>query len=208
MNGLPASGPVGASDEQVLAGSLVDPGLFAPLVLRHGPRIHAYLSRRSTDADDLLGEVWLAAFEGRRRFDSELGSVVGWLFGVARNVLLAHYRHRGRKGGAYATDRDDAVDEWAAVDARLDAADAARALRDALHALPPEEREVLLLVAWEQLTPSESAQVLGIPAGTARSRLHRARGRLSAAAGERSDDERQVLSSGRTSSHHLTEEQS
>jgi RNA polymerase sigma factor (sigma-70 family) len=207
VNGPPPSHQHAPSDDEVLAGSLVDPGLFAPLVLRHGPRIHSYLSRRSPDADDLLNEVWLAAFEGRRRFDSELGSVIGWLFGIARNVLLTHYRHRGRQGGRYVTD-PDTVDEWAAVDARLDAMDEAKGLRAALEALPPEEREVLLLVAWEQLTPSECAQVLGIPAGTARSRLHRARGRLTTTGGERSDDQRQVLSRGRTSSHHLTEEQS
>jgi len=48
----------------------------------------------------------------------------------------------------------------------------------AVRALPPEEREVLLLVAWEQLTPTQAALVLGIPPGTARSRLHRARAAL------------------------------
>jgi RNA polymerase sigma factor (sigma-70 family) len=45
----------------------------------------------------------------------------------------------------------------------------------AVRALPAAEREVLLLVAWEQLTPAEAAKVLGVPQGTARSRLHRAR---------------------------------
>jgi RNA polymerase sigma factor (sigma-70 family) len=44
--------------------------------------------------------------------------------------------------------------------------------------LPPDEREVLLLVGWEQLTPAEAAAVLGIPRGTARSRLYRARAAL------------------------------
>ncbi|MFF6971859.1 MULTISPECIES: RNA polymerase sigma factor [Streptomyces] len=51
-------------------------------------------------------------------------------------------------------------------------------LRRALAGLPAEERELLLLVSWEELTPTEAAAVVGIPAGTARSRLHRARGRL------------------------------
>jgi RNA polymerase sigma-70 factor (ECF subfamily) len=48
----------------------------------------------------------------------------------------------------------------------------------ALRALPAAEREVLLLVAWEQLTPAEAAAVLGVPQGTVRSRLHRARAAL------------------------------
>ncbi|MFB7740371.1 RNA polymerase sigma factor [Streptomyces sp. NPDC056112] len=54
----------------------------------------------------------------------------------------------------------------------------APALRKALADLPAEERELMLLVAWEQLTPTEAAAAVGIPADTARSRLHRARGRL------------------------------
>ncbi|RPK41174.1 ECF RNA polymerase sigma factor SigE [Streptomyces sp. ADI92-24] len=64
------------------------------------------------------------------------------------------------------------------MDQRLDAAALAPALRQALAELPAEERELLLLVSWEQLTPAEAATAVGIPAGTARSRLHRARGRL------------------------------
>jgi RNA polymerase sigma-70 factor (ECF subfamily) len=70
------------------------------------------------------------------------------------------------------------VDPWQAVDQRLDAAALAPELRRALADLPAEERELLLLVSWEGLTPTEAAAVVGIPAGTARSRLHRARGRL------------------------------
>ncbi len=73
---------------------------------------------------------------------------------------------------------DRPLDETAAVDARLDAAALGPALRTALAELPAAERELLLLVAWENLTPTEAAQVLGIPAGTARSRLHRARQRM------------------------------
>ncbi len=83
------------------------------------------------------------------------------------------------------TDRDDAHhavpdshDPWDDVVDRLDSTAQAGALLPALRALPPDERDVLLLVAWEQLTPAEAAEVLGIPPGTARSRLHRARAAL------------------------------
>jgi RNA polymerase sigma-70 factor (ECF subfamily) len=61
------------------------------------------------------------------------------------------------------------------VDDRLAAADIAETLRAAVRALPAEQREVLLLVAWEDLTPSEVAIVLDLPPGTVRSQLHRAR---------------------------------
>ncbi|WP_405060911.1 RNA polymerase sigma factor [Kribbella sp. NBC_01505] len=154
---------------------------FAAQVERHGPDIHAYLSRRTADgvADDLLGDVWVAAYGGRSGFDPDLGAPRAWLFGVARHVLHGYYRkHRLRSTMARAIGIDRPVDETAAIDARLDAAALAPQLREGLRALPRAERDLLLLVAWENLSPTEAAQVLGIPAGTARSRLHRARQRM------------------------------
>jgi DNA-directed RNA polymerase specialized sigma24 family protein len=61
------------------------------------------------------------------------------------------------------------------VDTRLDAAAQLAGLRRALGRLTEADREVLLLVSWEGLTPAEAAVAVGIPPGTARSRLHRAR---------------------------------
>ncbi|MEV6271980.1 sigma-70 family RNA polymerase sigma factor [Kribbella sp. NPDC051936] len=152
---------------------------FVAQVDAHGGDIHAYLSRRTADgvADDLLGEVWVAAYAGRSSFDPDLGSPRAWLFGVARHVLHGYYRKR-RLRVPTLLGFERPVDETDAVDARLDAAALGPALRTALHDLPAAERELLLLVAWENLTPTEAAQVLGIPPGTARSRLHRARQRM------------------------------
>jgi RNA polymerase sigma-70 factor (ECF subfamily) len=154
---------------------------FTTLVERHSAALHAYFARRvPAAADDLLGEAWLQAYAARRGYDARRGTARAWLFGVARNILAAHLRRTAttRHGGEAAAGA--AVDPWQAVDRRLDAAALAPALRTALAALPAEEREVLLLVAWEELTPTEAAAVVGVPAGTARSRLHRARGRLRA----------------------------
>ena len=172
------------TDEELLARSLVEPELFEQLVARHGVRVHAYLRRRAPDAaDDLLSEVWLAAFAGRDTYRDDLGEVPAWVFGIARNILLGHLRrHRPTVELTSAHDALALADEqWDAVDRRLDAAGLAPALRTAVALLSTEEREVLLLVAWEQLTPTEAAAALGIPAGTARSRLHRARTRIAAA---------------------------
>jgi RNA polymerase sigma-70 factor (ECF subfamily) len=151
---------------------------FVAQVEQHGADIHAYLSRRTVDgvADDLLGDVWVAAYAGRSRYDPELGSARAWLFGVARHVLHGYYRKQRLRVRLFGIDRP--ADETAAIDARLDAAALAPQLRQGLRDLPPVERELLLLVAWESLTPTEAAQVLGIPPGTARSRLHRARTRM------------------------------
>jgi RNA polymerase sigma-70 factor (ECF subfamily) len=171
----PGGDPRG-DDAALLARSAREPGAFEPLVGRHSTALHGYLARRAPSAaDDLLSEVWLRAFAGRAGFDPAKGTVRAWLFGVARHVLAAHWR------GTEATGPDvpePIADPWYAVDARLDAAAVAPLIRRAMVELPHVERELLLLVIWEQLTPAEAAEVVGVPQGTARSRLHRARARL------------------------------
>ncbi|WP_063769923.1 RNA polymerase sigma factor [Streptomyces scabiei] len=182
-----------AADEgELLARSGRDPAAFEVLVARHAAALHGYLLRRApAAADDLLSELWLQAYAGRHTFDSARGTVRTWLFGVARNVLAAHWRHTAREhpqAEPEISGRGPAEsDPWHAVDQRLDAAALAPLVRRTLAALPHVERELLLLVAWEQLTPTEAATVLGIPPGTARSRLHRARNRLREVLGSAGD---------------------
>ena len=148
------------------------PDSFVEIVRRHETAVHAYLARRTgrEAADDLLAEVWLRAYSSRTTYDTHQFTALPWLYGIARNVLRMHWRKR--PDGA---PRAESVDPWDDVVERMDSAATARSLIPALRALPGPEREILLLVAWEQLTPSEAADVLGIPPGTARSRLHRAR---------------------------------
>lgn len=168
-------------DEDLLTRSAREPTAFEPLVARHSAALHGYLVRRApAAADDLLSEVWLQAYAHRATFDAARGSARGWLFGVARNVLSRHRQTAARAAGRAEQPDVDATtaDPWQAVDQRLDAASVAPELRRGLAELPSSERELLLLVAWEQLTPAEAAAAVGIPAGTARSRLHRARARL------------------------------
>ncbi|MFJ9380088.1 RNA polymerase sigma factor [Streptomyces sp. NPDC101455] len=176
------SGPHGAgaehgdSDAQLTRSAHGDSAAFTHLVKAHSSALHGYFARRMPAAsEDLLAETWLQAFAARRTFDPARGSARGWLFGVAHNVLAQHLRRAGRREPAPGP---DVTDPWQVVDQRLDAAAMAPALRRALAELPADERELLLLISWEQLTPTEAAAVVGIPAGTARSRLHRARGRL------------------------------
>jgi RNA polymerase sigma-70 factor (ECF subfamily) len=155
-----------------------DRGAFAQLVGRHQRSIYGYLARRAGApvAEDLLAEVWMAAFRGRGSFDARFESARPWLFTIARNVLHSHWGTRPH--GVHATG-DVLSDPWPEVDDRLDAADVSDSLRAAVQALPEPQREVLLLVAWEDLTPSEVAVVLDIPAATVRSHLYRARRSLS-----------------------------
>jgi len=153
---------------------------FVRLFWLHGPAVHSYLSRRAghQQADDLLEEVWVRAFRSRDRFDDRRAALA-WLYGIARNVLLGHFRTQHSMRAADTGRRDPGEpDPWEAVDDRLDAGRTVAGLTAALAALSGDDREVLLLVAWEQLTPAEVAVVLDIPQGTARSRLHRARAQL------------------------------
>lgn len=172
----------GLDDKELLGRAARDPDAFEPLVERHSRALHGYFARRAPGAaDDLLAELWLQAYATRRGFDPDRGSVRAWLFGVARNVLSAHWRRMAAaRPDVMRGSGDD--DPWEAVDDRLVAAAVAPRLRALLTQLPPDERELLLLVAWEQLTPTEAAAVVGIPAATARTRLHRARNRMRAGA--------------------------
>lgn len=157
------------------------PDAFAEVVRRHEVAVHGFLARRAgrEAADELLGEVWVRAFGARGTFRPECDDALPWLYGIARNVLRAHWRAGQPAGPPYVA--RDSVDPWDDVIDRLDSGAWARPLKAALRELRPYDREVLLLVAWEELTPAEAAVVLGIPQGTARSRLHRARSGLRAA---------------------------
>ncbi|MFF1698749.1 RNA polymerase sigma factor [Streptomyces sp. NPDC058257] len=106
--------------------------------------LHGYFARRApAAADDLLAELWLQAYAARRGFDAIRGPARAWLFGVARNVLSAHWRRIERqRPGPPGDGRDD---PWEAVDARLDAAAVTAHLRELLASIPAEERELPLL---------------------------------------------------------------
>lgn len=161
----------GALIERSLRGSA---DAFVGVVQRHEVAVHGFLARRGgrQAADDLLGEVWVRAFAARGSYDLGHADARPWLYGIARNVLKAHWKANPAVSQSAV---EPPLDPWDDVVDRLDSAARAPMLASALRALPAAEREVLLLVAWEQLTPAEAAAVLGVPQGTARSRLHRAR---------------------------------
>jgi RNA polymerase sigma-70 factor (ECF subfamily) len=94
-----------------------------------------------------------------------------WLLTVARNVLGTHIRG-ARRGRAL---RLRLATEWVDAVAPSGPADGVRAALAALH---PRDREVLMLIGWEGLTPDQAARVLGQSPATFRVRLHRARARL------------------------------
>jgi RNA polymerase sigma-70 factor (ECF subfamily) len=164
------------SDAELIGRSLAGDGeAFMEVICRHEGAVGAYLARRAgrEAAEDLLGEVWVAAFESRGTYDRSFAEARPWLYGVALNRLRHHWRSRPAEDLVPdMTSMASGWDPWPAVDARV----ATRpVLRAALATLRPEEREVLTLVAWEDLTVADAARALGLPAGTARRLLHQAR---------------------------------
>jgi RNA polymerase sigma factor (sigma-70 family) len=167
------------SDTDLLVLSRTRPEMLGLVYERHAPAVYRFLGRRVGvgAAEDLLGEVFVAAVAARLRVrPHDSGSALPWLYGIAGNVVRSHRR---RSLGHIPVDEVTAVD-WHAVDERLDAGSRRRELQTALAGLTEAEREVLLLVAWEGLSPAEAAAALGLTAVAARSRLHRARTRAQA----------------------------
>jgi RNA polymerase sigma-70 factor (ECF subfamily) len=111
----------------------------------------------------------------RRLADVPRDDPLPWLYATARNLLLAEHRAATRDGFAAASEPSVPAPELHELDAPL-----ARALR----ALGPTDREALLLVAWEDLTPRQAARALGLKPTAFRVRLLRARRRLRAALDE------------------------
>jgi len=158
--------------------------VFGLLFERHAKAIYNYCFRQTGSwaaAEDLVSVVFLEAW--RRRSDVNLyhDSALPWLYGVATNVCRNNRRSTLRHRAALHRITDlvvepDPADE---VAGRVDDERRMRDLLDAVRALPRREREVLGLVVWSGLDYAAAALALGVPVGTVRSRLSRARARLS-----------------------------
>ena len=168
-----------ADDAAVIESSWREPERFAVLFDQHAPLIYRYLARRAGRqvADDLVAETFLAALAKRDRYEHSRPDARPWLYGIATNLVGQHHRDEVRQYRIrQATPAEPEVPGHAERVAADVTAQAMRTLlAGALAALSPGDRDVLLLIAWEQLTYQEVSRALGIPVGTVRSRLHRAR---------------------------------
>ncbi|SBT49808.1 RNA polymerase sigma-70 factor, ECF subfamily [Micromonospora narathiwatensis] len=180
------------TDAEVISRMHGHPELFAIIFDRYYSAIHGYAARRlGRDlADDVAAETFLVALNKWQRYDTRHHSAQPWLFGIASKLIAGHRRSEARRYQALAraaqvtTPDPDSVDGPAdRVAVRLDARAVRGRLAAALAQIAPADREVLLLVAWVDLSCEEVAVALEIPAGTVRSRLHRARKRLRTALG-------------------------
>ena len=144
--------------------------------------VHRFIARRvgAPLADDLAAETFATAFRRRHSFDPSVASSRAWLFGIANNLVRAQWRAEqhmlalSSRLGAEAS----SVGCDAGPEAQVTGSGLAPRVAQALASLPPEQRDVLLLHAWGGLADEEVAVALGLPAGTVRSRLWRARSAL------------------------------
>ncbi len=168
------------TDAELVARSLADPDAFAGIYERYATTIYRYVTRRvgPSDAEALMAETFRIAFEQRATFDTARTVARPWLYGIATNLVARHHRSEARRRRAVA--RLDVADATT-VDGSERVVDAVVASRllpavvGAINRLPRAERDALLLHVWERLPYSEVAAALGIPVGTVRSRINRAR---------------------------------
>ena len=170
------------TDAEAIALSRDEPEQFSVVFDRHFEAVHRYLHRRVGRqlADDLSAEAFAEAFRQRDRYDRAWPDARPWLFGIVANLVRRQGRNERRRLLAYARNGVDVIVDvdMESADDRVDAAAMSRRLALALASLRAEDRDVLLLLAWADLTYEEIARALDIPEGTVRSRIHRGRRKL------------------------------
>jgi RNA polymerase sigma-70 factor (ECF subfamily) len=157
-----------------------DPDLaFAHEILELRPALCAFafrLTRRGSDAEDLVQDTILRALVAKRRFE-EGTNLKAWLFTILRNAFNTRWRRLRRE----TLPGDDAIAASAVTSAtQVDSLWARETIHKLLHDLSPAHREVLILIPVLGLGYEDAAEVCGCSVGTVKSRLNRARAALSA----------------------------
>lgn len=177
---------VGSTDEELMrAVQTGEEAAFPLLYRRYERRLLAFLVPYVGDlalAEDLLQETFLRVFRQRASYEPR-GAFRTWLFAIARNLALDHFRRRRGSPEAIPLPQEEGVagtDPGWVPDATPDALgvlvgrEAAASLRAALLELPEEDRAVILLSRLEGLRYREIAEILGSTEGAVKVRAHRA----------------------------------
>jgi RNA polymerase sigma-70 factor (ECF subfamily) len=173
------AGRAGTDEDLVRRAQRGDRAAFDELVVRHRDRVYAValrLTRNPADAEDALQDTFLNAYRGLARFGGR-ARVSTWLYRIAANASFdVIARRRGRDQPL-----DEGAHEPAATGDPFAQSAERRALERALAALPDEFREAVVLCDIAGLGAGEAAELIGVPAGTVKSRVFRARALLAAA---------------------------
>jgi RNA polymerase sigma factor (sigma-70 family) len=161
-----------------------DAEAFGDLYERHARAVQSYCLWRTANllaAEDATATVFLEAWRQRGRLGLSGDNAAPLLLGIANNVVRRQWRSERRHRATLERVRNAGQvpdDLEAEAIARIDAIQQIREGGEAIRRLPRREREVLALLAWSDLSYGEIAEALGLPVGTVRSRLARARSRL------------------------------
>jgi RNA polymerase sigma-70 factor, ECF subfamily len=162
--------------------SLGEAAAFGVLFERHARAIYNYCFRRTGEwplAEDLTSVVFLEAWRRRAAVTLAGDSALPWLYGVATNVVRNQRRAKRRyRAALQRVPRERPAEFVGDVEGRLDDERVMRALLEAMAKLPRAQRDVIALCLWSELSYQEAAVALGVPVGTVRSRLARARAAL------------------------------
>jgi RNA polymerase sigma-70 factor (ECF subfamily) len=176
-----------STDAAAIQASWTHPETFGLVYDRYAAMLYRFAFRRlgPDAAEDVVAETFLAAFRRRASYDVGRPDARPWLFGILVKEISRHHRTETARLRTAAVSVDPGTEDVLAdrVAATASAAAARGALATALAALKAPDRDVLLLVAWGDLSYDEVATALAIPIGTVRSRLNRARQQLRAALG-------------------------
>jgi RNA polymerase sigma-70 factor, ECF subfamily len=160
---------------------------MATIYQRHGPLIYRFSLRISQDqsiAEEVTQDVFLALLRQSDRFDPARAALSTWLCGIARRLVWKQLERRQRhllidlpeeSGEAESLEGDP--------DVTLSRNEAVAAVQRGLDTLPVQLKEVIVLCEFEEMKYEDAALVVGVPVGTIRSRLHRAKARLALAVG-------------------------
>jgi RNA polymerase sigma factor (sigma-70 family) len=160
-----------------------DPDAFTSLFDRHRDRVFGHalrLVRQPHDAEDVTAMVFLEAWRRRDAVRVVDGSIIAWLLVTANNTVhnlqRASRRHRAALARMSGPDREP--DHADGVDTDLDNRERDKRLHDAFATLSTAAQNVITLCVLEELPLAEAARTLGVPVGTVKSRLSRAKRRL------------------------------
>jgi RNA polymerase sigma-70 factor, ECF subfamily len=160
---------------------------MATIYQRHGPLIYRFSLRITQDqsiAEEVTQDVFLALLRQSDRFDPARAALSTWLCGIARRLVWKQLERRQRhllidlpeeSGEAESLEGDP--------DVTLSRNEAVAAVQRGLDTLPVQLKEVIVLCEFEEMKYEDAALVVGVPVGTIRSRLHRAKARLALALG-------------------------
>ena len=155
---------------------------MAAIYRRHAGLVYRFSLRVGQDpslAEEVTQEVFLAFLRQADRFDPGRALLSTWLCGIARRLLWKELERRQRRSRWEATDDGGEAESLADNPAEaLSRKEALAAVQQGIDSLPLPLKEIVVLCELEEMSYEDAAQVLGIPVGTVRSRLHRAKARL------------------------------